>query len=261
MINILTVKNMNNSCFKDLNVAFKENDFHLVTGSNKCGKTTFIKLLAGIIESEDTIFYKQRDISSLKSIEFSTLFGYFLYNGSFHFIFSNLDQEILHRLDYLDLSPSERKMKYKNLTQIFGLSEYLTNSISDLTIFQKIKASIMLELLHSPKILLLDQVFLELSEAQSKELISILRRIGGITVVATAQDLDLALEFDSLSIFNNGTLCVKNSPLDVLKEDSKLNKVGLSLPFMVDLSLKLKYYDLVDDVVLDIDRMVNELWK
>ena len=152
-------------------------------------------------------------------------------------------------------------MKYKNLTQIFGLSEYLTNSISDLTIFQKIKASIMLELLHSPKILLLDQVFLELSEAQSKELISILRRIGGITVVATAQDLDLALEFDSLSIFNNGTLCVKNSPLDVLKEDSKLNKVGLSLPFMVDLSLKLKYYDLVDDVVLDIDRMVNELWK
>ena len=49
--------------------------------------------------------------------------------------------------------------------------------------------------------------------------------------------------------------------LDVLKEDSKLNKVGLSLPFMVDLSLKLKYYDLVDDVVLDIDRMVNELWK
>ena len=29
MINILTVKNMNNSCFKDLNVAFKENDFHL----------------------------------------------------------------------------------------------------------------------------------------------------------------------------------------------------------------------------------------
>ena len=152
-------------------------------------------------------------------------------------------------------------MKYKNLTQIFGLSEYLTNSISDLTIFQKIKASIMLELLHSPKILLLDQVFLELSEAQSKELISILRRIGGITVVATAQDLNLALEFDSLSIFNNGNLCVENSPLDVLKEDSKLNKVGLSLPFMVDLSLKLKYYDLVDDVVLDIDRMVNELWK
>ena len=119
----------------------------------------------------------------------------------------------------------------------------------------------MLELLHSPKILLLDQVFLELSEAQSKELISILRRIGGITVVATAQDLNLALEFDSLSILNNGTLCVKNSPLEVLKEDSKLNKVGLSLPFMVDLSLKLKYYDLVDDVILDIDRMVNELWK
>ena len=46
-----------------------------------------------------------------------------------------------------------------------------------------------------------------------------------------------------------------------MKEDSLINKIGLTLPFMVDLSLKLKYYDLIDDVELDMNRMVDKLWK
>lgn len=262
MVNILTIKNLNyTSLFKDINISFKENEFHLITGSNKCGKTTFIKLLAGIYETKNSIFYKQRDISILKSLEFSTLFGTVIYQSKFHFHFSNLDQEILYRLDQLELSPSERKMKYKNLVQLFNLKDFLTVSFEQFTFYQKIKAMILLELVHTPKILLLDQIFIELTENESKELISILRRIGGITVIATAQDLDLAQEFDSLSIFDQSKLLMKGTPLDIFKEDSKLNKIGLRLPFMVDLSMKLKYYDLVEDIIFDMDRMVNELWK
>ena len=40
-----------------------------------------------------------------------------------------------------------------------------------------------------------------------------------------------------------------------------LNHLGLYNSFMVDLSLKLKFYELLDDVELDMDRMVNTLWK
>ena len=54
---------------------------------------------------------------------------------------------------------------------------------------------------------------------------------------------------------------VHNYSLDFLFTDSKLNKLGLSLPFMVDLSIKLKYYGLVDDIMLDMNRMVDKLWK
>ena len=60
---------------------------------------------------------------------------------------------------------------------------------------------------------------------------------------------------------NDGDIILEGEPLTVLKEDTLINRLGLSLPFMVDLSLKLEFYELLDKVEVDIDRMVNTLWK
>ena len=48
---------------------------------------------------------------------------------------------------------------------------------------------------------------------------------------------------------------------EVLLEEKKFNNLGLALPFMAELSIKLKYYDLIDDLIFDMDEMVNKLWK
>ena len=50
-------------------------------------------------------------------------------------------------------------------------------------------------------------------------------------------------------------------PLDVLKEDNVINKLGLSMPFMLDLSIKLKDYELIDELSLDMEGLVDILWK
>ena len=47
----------------------------------------------------------------------------------------------------------------------------------------------------------------------------------------------------------------------VLKEVKQLEELKLGLPFMVDLSNKLKYYDLVDENILKIDKMVEKIWE
>ena len=49
--------------------------------------------------------------------------------------------------------------------------------------------------------------------------------------------------------------------MEVLEKDNILNKLGLRLPFMVDLSVKLKDYDLIKDIELNKNRMVDILWK
>ena len=40
-----------------------------------------------------------------------------------------------------------------------------------------------------------------------------------------------------------------------------INKVGLDLPFMIDLTTKLKDYDLIKDIETDKDKLINKLWK
>ena len=56
-------------------------------------------------------------------------------------------------------------------------------------------------------------------------------------------------------------MALKGTPLEVLKHDNIINKIGLDVPFMVDLSVKLKDYDLIDGIELDQDRMLDILWK
>lgn len=262
MNNILTIKNLEyKTILNNIDCSFKENSFNLIIGSNKCGKSTFVKLLCGLYNSKNMIYYKQTDINSLKSLDFSMLMGKVIYNGSYTFNFSCLDQEILFKLDKLNLSSSEKKMKYKNLIKYFNVDKILYTNINELDIFDKIKSLILLELVHTPKILFLDNVFCELSINQSKELIDILKKIGGITLIATSTALDISIYFDNLYVLSKGELLLNGTVIDVLKEDSTLNKIGLELPFMIDLSIKLKYYDLCDDVILDIDRMIDVLWK
>ena len=48
---------------------------------------------------------------------------------------------------------------------------------------------------------------------------------------------------------------------EILIRDNILNKIGLKVPFMYDLSVKLMDYNLLGDIELDKDRMVDQLWK
>lgn len=40
-----------------------------------------------------------------------------------------------------------------------------------------------------------------------------------------------------------------------------MRKIGLEVPFTVELSQKLRVYGLVDDICLDLERLVNNVWK
>ena len=62
-------------------------------------------------------------------------------------------------------------------------------------------------------------------------------------------------------IINNGKVLLSGSPIEVLKYDNILNKNGLEIPFIIDLSVKMMDYNLIDEPVLDMDRMVDTIWK
>ena len=61
--------------------------------------------------------------------------------------------------------------------------------------------------------------------------------------------------------YHNGEKILEGEPLDVLQNDNILNRIGLEVPFMIDLSVKLRDYDVVKDIELDKNRMVDILWK
>lgn len=258
----LYTKNLSyKSILNNINISFEENAINYISGSNKCGKTTLIKILSGIVDIKDSVYYDQKDIYNFSSYELSTLFSKVLLQDIDYFTFSNIDQELLYKLDKLNIDKNTRKKRYNEVVKLFDLDEYLYTNINDLSSIEKLKLSLAKALLSKPEILFLDDIFSSIDFNSAKEILLKLKSIDNLTIIMSSNNLDLSTESSKLIILNKGEVVLDGDTLDVLKEDSLLNKVGLDLPFMIDLSIKLKYYDLLDDIEFDMDRMVDKLWK
>ena len=119
-------------------------------------------------------------------------------------------------------------------------------------------------MLATPQILFLDDICQELEEKEQDEFIKLLRTLQletKIAIIMTTSDLNVSLESDYLLVMNDGKILLEGEPLTVIEKDNTLNKIGLDLPFMVDLSVKLRDYNVVDKVELNMDRMVDTIWK
>ena len=256
----LYTKNLSyKSILNNINISFEENTINYISGSNKCGKTTLIKILSGIVDIKDSVYYDQKDIYNFSSYELSTLFSKVLLQDIDYFTFSNIDQELLYKLDKLNIDKNTRKKRYNEVVKLFDLDEYLYTNINDLSSIEKLKLSLSKALLSKPEILFLDDIFSSIDFNSAKKILLKLKSIDNLTIIMSSNNLDLSTESSKLIILNKGEVVLDGDTLDVLKEDSLLNKVGLDLPFMIDLSIKLKYYDLLDDIEFDMDRMVDKL--
>jgi hypothetical protein len=59
----------------------------------------------------------------------------------------------------------------------------------------------------------------------------------------------------------NGINAIDGKTLDVLKNEKILKRLGFSLPFMLDLSIQLELYGLINKTYLNKEGLVKNLWK
>ena len=79
---IIEVKNIskiygNKVILKNINLKINEGEFITVIGSSGCGKTTFLKLINGLIEPDDgKVYVEGNDISKVDKIALRRKIGY-----------------------------------------------------------------------------------------------------------------------------------------------------------------------------------------
>jgi len=82
-----------------------------------------------------------------------------------------------------------------------------------------------------------------------------------IRFINITMDIEDVLFTDYIIVMFNNQVALEGKTLEVLKEEKILKRMGLTLPFIVDLSIQLKYYGLIDKIYLDRDELVDVLWK
>ena len=257
MNTILKVKGLKSN---NLSFSIIENSISTISGANNCGKTTLMKILGKIIDCESEIEYNGKQISEISLDEYTNLVKIIIPK---EIVFDeNCIEEELYNKCNLEFKEKEKIINY--IIKGLKLKKDITKDINILNTKEIILAQIAISLVNKPQVLLIDSIDLYFEYEEQKKIIDVLKEYiekYGLTVILTATNLDISIETDYLYIIDKGNLELEGKPLEVLKNDNVINKIGLNIPFMIDLSVKLKDYDLIDKVELDYDRMIGTLWK
>ena len=263
--NIISVQNLSyKKIFDDISLNISRGSFVSISGSNNCGKTTLIKILSGLIKTENVVKFNGKFINDINKTELFSSEGIVILNEHFDFMFDKVKDELMYNINNAFVDDDAKMSKYKEIIKLFGLGKYENSNPNELNRNKKVLLLLAMAVVHNPQILYLDNLDCMMSKDEKKYIMNILNFLNKerkMTIVLTTLDLNNTLNTDYLYVLGNGGIVLEGKPDRILKNDNVLNKLGLSLPFMLDLSIKLSDYDLIKKVVFDQEEMIDLLWK
>lgn len=253
-----------NPIFKDFNLIVDNNELLSIVGLNGSGKTTLIKILCGILRYDGYISIDNRFLNETNLNNVRRCMGVIFSDIDELLIGETVSDDLAFSLENLEYSNTYIKNEIKTISNIFGINEILDKKIEDLNIEEKIMTVLGASLIHRPKVLIIDNVFngvcQEFKEKIYKILIN-LKKENNMSIIIMTNNLEDTIKSDRILVLNKGEVYLLDKPLEIYKNEKKLNKLGFKLPFCVELSNYLILYDVLNKVYFDVDRLVNAIWK
>ncbi len=198
-------------------------------GHNGAGKTTAIRMISGVLDFEEGDIIIDGHSIKKEPVTCKKLLAYIPDNPD---IYENLTgiQYLNYISDIFGVSADVREKKIKEYAEKFDLYSALSDMVSSYSHGMKQKLVLISALLHSPKLLVLDEPFVGLDPSSSHTLKTIMREIcgrGGAIFFST-HVLDVAEKLcDRIGILKDGTL-IACGKTEELVGDKSLEEVFLS---------------------------------
>ena len=268
MPSILKINNLNyelngNIFFIDFNLNIEEGEFVSIIAPNKSGKTMLTKILCAIIPTDDVCTLDGISLNKENVLEYITKIGVVTNDIINLFLFNKVKDELAYPLVNLGFPEHKINKKILKISEYFDIQDLLNKKISSLTLSEKSKLLIAVALIHDPKVLILDDIFYNMNIKDQNFILDKLKELNkeGLTIINITSKLDTIYDSSKIYVLNNFQIEKEGSLLEILENDTYLNKIGLSLPFIIDLSIKLKFYCLIDKIYFDLVNLEDDLWK
>ena len=99
-----------------------------------------------------------------------------------------------------------------------------------------------------------------LRQIEKKKLIELIH-LRNMNYINVTSNIEETLLCDYIYVFNNDELVMEGQKEGLLQEEKLLKRLGFGLPFVVDISTQLKYYNIVSKIYYDMEELVNDLWN
>ena len=219
-----------NKCFgnvvvaKDISLTVISNQLHALIGPNGAGKTTLIKMISGELKPDrGVVMLLDRKVNHLseiarvhrgciRSFQVSSIIGSMT-------VFENILLAVKQKRSILKMlfrkfqsNSSESSFVYQTINQL-SLESLGTKVASTLSHGDKRKLELAMALAMDPKILLLDEPFAGLDQAESSKLIELLKSIKkNMPILLIEHDMQAVFALaDKISVLNEGEIIESGS--------------------------------------------------
>lgn len=113
---------------------------------------------------------------------------------------------------------------------------------------------------NTSKMVVLNDSFYKLNSKEISIIIDLFKK-QQMNFLYITSDIEKSILSDKIIVFDNNEIVLNGLKEDVLKEEKILKRLGFGLPFVVDLSLQLNYYDILNKIYFDMSLLIGELWN
>ena len=198
----------------------KKGEFVTLLGSSGCGKTTTLRIIAGLEQPDSgQVFLDGKDVTSLEPNQrnVNTVFQNYAL-----FPHMNVADNIGYGLKLKKTSKAEISRRVKEMLELVQLPGFERRKPSELSGGQRQRVAIARALVNNPEVLLLDEPLgaldLQLRRAMQHELKRLQKKLG-ITFIYVTHDQEEALTMsDTIVVMNQGYIQQMGSPEQIYNE-------------------------------------------
>ena len=214
----------------DLTLHIRPGEIYGFIGHNGAGKTTTIKACCGIMSFDEGEIYIDGKNVKTQPLECKRVLSYIPDNPDLYDFLSGI-KYLNFVCDIFGVPQAERQERIHRYADLFELTADLAEPISAYSHGMKQKLAIISALVHSPKLIIMDEPFVGLDPVATHKLKGIMREhcdAGGAIFFST-HVLEVAEKLcDMVAIIKGGRL-IKSGTMDEVRGDDSLEDVFLEL--------------------------------
>lgn len=221
-----------------------EGEFVAVLGYNGSGKSTFAKLLNGILipTEGDVIVDGANTKNEDKIYQIRKTIGMVFQNPDNQIVATIVEEDIAFAPENMGLPQQEIEVRVTNALRSVGMEKHRYDAPYKLSGGQKQRVAIAGVLAMKPRCIVLDEPTAMLDPVGRQLVMNVVKRLNkeqGITVILITHFMEEAALADRIIVLSDGSMVMDDTPKNVFSNYEKMLDFGLDVPVSTRLSIEL----------------------